>query len=365
MQYDGSTIKVYYDHARSYDPATGRFLQEDPLGLAAGDVNVYRYVGNSPANFIDPSGLKEYYDGGDGATAEAQNGPPGKQQPESDDCCCCCCAGAGTPAAEPENGSGLSSVPPSSQSMPANVASAETPLGPNDLLIISGNGPVTDPAEDQPAKNDKIPDFEKSAQKNGFTLSNDHPQTQEDLAAAIEKALGGGRTFNRIILLSHAGGEEDGPSADLGGYSYAPLDGPLIHIPDRMTANYISPRLIKAIRKALGPNGVFILGTCGYYCEDPPENGAKPYRTRDDSNKADQRAQSEWKKNLKKIAKVLGRAVFADPCDSIPSADPKDAGTKRILTNPVWDPETKTWIPPGRQKNKPRIGADPDGNLLP
>jgi RHS repeat-associated protein len=88
MQYDGSTIKVYYDHARSYDPATGRFLQEDPLGLAAGDVNVYRYVGNGPTNFIDPSGLKEYYDGGDGATNGAQNGPPGDQVPKSDDCGC-------------------------------------------------------------------------------------------------------------------------------------------------------------------------------------------------------------------------------------------------------------------------------------
>ena len=28
-----------------------------PLGFAAGDANLYRYVGNSPTNFIDPSGL--------------------------------------------------------------------------------------------------------------------------------------------------------------------------------------------------------------------------------------------------------------------------------------------------------------------
>lgn len=30
---------------------------QDPLGFAAGDANLYRYVGNSPTNFTDPSGL--------------------------------------------------------------------------------------------------------------------------------------------------------------------------------------------------------------------------------------------------------------------------------------------------------------------
>ena len=38
-----------------YDPSTGRFLSEDPLGQYAGDVNVYRYVGNSPFAASDPS----------------------------------------------------------------------------------------------------------------------------------------------------------------------------------------------------------------------------------------------------------------------------------------------------------------------
>jgi RHS repeat-associated protein len=43
--------------ARWYDAALGRFASEDPIGLAGGDVNLYRYVGNSPANGTDPSGL--------------------------------------------------------------------------------------------------------------------------------------------------------------------------------------------------------------------------------------------------------------------------------------------------------------------
>jgi uncharacterized protein RhaS with RHS repeats len=40
-----------------YDPRTGRWLSEDPIGFAAADANLYRYVGNSPTNATDPAGL--------------------------------------------------------------------------------------------------------------------------------------------------------------------------------------------------------------------------------------------------------------------------------------------------------------------
>jgi RHS repeat-associated protein len=47
---------LYYYRARYYDPLWGRFLSEDPIHFGGGD-NFYRYVGNSPASYTDPSGL--------------------------------------------------------------------------------------------------------------------------------------------------------------------------------------------------------------------------------------------------------------------------------------------------------------------
>jgi RHS repeat-associated protein len=53
---DSETGLDYY-RARYYDSANGRFISEDPIGFAAGDTNLTRYVGNSPTNGTDPSGL--------------------------------------------------------------------------------------------------------------------------------------------------------------------------------------------------------------------------------------------------------------------------------------------------------------------
>jgi RHS repeat-associated protein len=44
--------------ARFYDPIIGRFLSEDPIGLAGGDANMYRYAWNDPVSFIDPTGTR-------------------------------------------------------------------------------------------------------------------------------------------------------------------------------------------------------------------------------------------------------------------------------------------------------------------
>jgi RHS repeat-associated protein len=52
---DSETGLDYY-RARYYDSAVGRFISEDPLRFGAGDPNLTRYVGNSPTNFVDPSG---------------------------------------------------------------------------------------------------------------------------------------------------------------------------------------------------------------------------------------------------------------------------------------------------------------------
>jgi len=55
-EWDGDA-DLYYYRARWYDPKIGRFLSEDPQGFDAGDVNLTRYVGNSPWNYTDPSGM--------------------------------------------------------------------------------------------------------------------------------------------------------------------------------------------------------------------------------------------------------------------------------------------------------------------
>jgi RHS repeat-associated protein len=50
-------IGLYYNRARYYNPFIGRFLQIDPVGYKVG-MNLYAYCGNSPLNFVDPSGLR-------------------------------------------------------------------------------------------------------------------------------------------------------------------------------------------------------------------------------------------------------------------------------------------------------------------
>jgi RHS repeat-associated protein len=50
---------VYNMHARFYLPNAGVFLSIDPLDAAGGDVNLRRYVSNSPTRLIDPSGLEQ------------------------------------------------------------------------------------------------------------------------------------------------------------------------------------------------------------------------------------------------------------------------------------------------------------------
>jgi RHS repeat-associated protein len=48
---------LYFMRARYYDAEQGRFVSQDPIRLASGDPNMYRYVGNEPVKLADPSGL--------------------------------------------------------------------------------------------------------------------------------------------------------------------------------------------------------------------------------------------------------------------------------------------------------------------
>jgi RHS repeat-associated protein len=53
-----SDVGLQLQDRRWYDPKTGRWTTEDPIGFGAGDANINRYLGNSPANGTDPSGLE-------------------------------------------------------------------------------------------------------------------------------------------------------------------------------------------------------------------------------------------------------------------------------------------------------------------
>ena len=62
MARDGATLRVldWGGSPHVAEPLGGA----DPLGFAAGDANLYRYVGNNPTNHTDPTGLIDDFTGG-------------------------------------------------------------------------------------------------------------------------------------------------------------------------------------------------------------------------------------------------------------------------------------------------------------
>jgi len=51
-----ASLSLYDYRHRAYSPSLGRFLQMDPLGFGAGDVNVYAYCADNPVHCTDPYG---------------------------------------------------------------------------------------------------------------------------------------------------------------------------------------------------------------------------------------------------------------------------------------------------------------------
>ena len=57
-QYEDVEIGLYYNRFRYYDPQTGQYTQQDPVGLAGGNPTLYGYVYNTHVE-IDPFGLHD------------------------------------------------------------------------------------------------------------------------------------------------------------------------------------------------------------------------------------------------------------------------------------------------------------------
>ena len=68
-QYFDAETGLHYNRFRYYDPDAGRFVSQDPIGLAGG-VNLYQYAPN-PLSWIDPLGLTKCSAGKDNSAHNA------------------------------------------------------------------------------------------------------------------------------------------------------------------------------------------------------------------------------------------------------------------------------------------------------
>ncbi|MEQ1560883.1 MAG: RHS repeat-associated core domain-containing protein [Methyloglobulus sp.] len=66
-QYYDAESKLHYNHTRTFQPRTGRYLQPDLIGLEGG-INVYTYAGGNPVMYMDPTGT--FWESSDGSASD-------------------------------------------------------------------------------------------------------------------------------------------------------------------------------------------------------------------------------------------------------------------------------------------------------
>jgi RHS repeat-associated protein len=64
---------LLYDHARYYDPVSGRFTKADTVQTNTTGSDPYAYVGESPESKTDPTGQGTIIDGGIGNACQRKD----------------------------------------------------------------------------------------------------------------------------------------------------------------------------------------------------------------------------------------------------------------------------------------------------
>jgi len=78
VEHGAGSTGLLYRRNRYYDPQSGRFTQQDPIGLAGG-VNLYGFAGGDPVSYSDPFGLCPGDKGGDSDTKTLADCPRGSE----------------------------------------------------------------------------------------------------------------------------------------------------------------------------------------------------------------------------------------------------------------------------------------------
>jgi hypothetical protein len=302
---------------------------------------------------------------------------------------------AGPPPANPSPGSqtpppqtGQDAVPAAQTGLlapPDPVFNPFALLGPGDLFIVSAKYPDEAVSQYSPS----YQNFIKQAPSQKYFLSSARPNSIPSLVTAINSAVkANGGPFNRILLLSHAGGGSSGPAARLsspnpaatrpgtsGARGMASPRPPSVPPLPRMnynaaaqaqsekTANF-PPSLANAIGNGLAPGGIFVLQSCGYY----------------NANAENENYQKSWENNLKAIAQAAGRGFYASPGPVVPRCPFRKSLTHPVVVSPCQvtigtggeltkRTSSLAWgaIPYANEAKDPGkyIGFGPDGSRLP